>query len=560
MKYKNIRSAYNTLSFKIVTVVILVLAPIISLLIYYNYQSRATLMEQVKITHKNMIQTYMNQVDLQLRNSMGITLDMSLFQSDPLIVASGNTESSAAFAKYRIYTNLQNSLLTNSLIDVFFLYVPLSNTYILAKQNNVSNDELDELKSFVAKNYKKEITSNAYPKSQWLRTRFGKENGLVNISYGNRGIAAGAYTSTDRVMNNTIKKEFKNVQLFFSSAEKLDPTLTKLSHDTYVVSSKSSVADIMLSEILPKFTIFAALPFMQKYYVWISIFFALLVPILFVLLQIIVVNPLRKLTKTMLKIQNGDLSYRVRWRHASNEFEIVHSTFNNMMDEVQNLKINVYEEQIKVQKSQLRNLQLQIKPHFLINSLNMVNNLIDNEDLSSAKRLILNSVEYFRYMVKVDDDFVALNEEIKHVSTYLEIQQIRYNDKFTYSTQINQLIEDMLIPPMLIQNFVENSIKYAITMNKSLNISINIEYFEIDYYPYARITISDTGIGYSPDVLEQINSGKRYKDSLGEHLGISNSVQRLKILYNGKATWNFFNNNGATSEITMPALFDTETE
>jgi two-component system sensor histidine kinase YesM len=231
-----------------------------------------------------------------------------------------------------------------------------------------------------------------------------------------------------------------------------------------------------------------------------------------------------------------------------------------MMDTVQNLKINVYEEQIKVQKSQLRNLQLQINPHFLINSLNMVNNLIQNEDKSTAKQLILYSVDYFRFMAKADNDFVPLYEEINHIKDYLEIQMIRYKDKFTYSIHVNQLIEDMLIPPMLIQNFVENSIKYAIDMNKVIHLSVKVDYFEVDYYPYAKIVISDSGIGYPTDSLERINSGKKLKDSLGDHIGIFNSVQRIKILYHGKGNWKFYNDGGAVSEITLPALFENINE
>jgi two-component system, sensor histidine kinase YesM len=227
-----------------------------------------------------------------------------------------------------------------------------------------------------------------------------------------------------------------------------------------------------------------------------------------------------------------------------------------MMDTVQNLKINVYEEQIKVQKSQLRNLQLQINPHFLINSLNMVNNLLQNEDSATAKKLILHSVDYFRYMTKADNDFVPLYEEINHIKDYLDIQKIRYKDKFTYSINVNKLIEDMLIPPMLIQNFVENSIKYAIDMNKVIHLSVKVEYFEVDYYPYAKIVISDSGIGYPPDRLERLNSGKKPQHSLGGQIGIFNSIQRIKFLYQGKGNWKFYNDGGAVSEIILPALFE----
>lgn len=555
MKFTNIKLIYNSISFKIVIIILIILIPITSLLIYNNYKSRETLLEQVVSTHKNMLQTYTTQIDVQLKNSMSYSIDMELFQNDPNILASSNDDSTLAFAKYRIFNSLQNILLANNLIDSVFLYVSRGDYFIIASQNGVSTSELDKLKKYIVTNSKEELSTNAYPKSKWTFTQLNKENCLINLSYGKKAIVTGAYTSTDRLLSNYIKKDFADVKLLFIPAIKLGIKNANLPLNTSLISSPSTVADILLTEVLPKSTIFASLPFMQKYYIYISIFFILMIPILALLLQVIVVNPLRKLTNSMLRVHNGDLAHRIKLQHSSNEFEIVNATFNEMMDEVQNLKINVYEEQIKSQKSQLRNLQLQIKPHFLINSLNMVNNLIDNENLTSAKELILHSVEYFRYMTKADDDFVPLNEEIKHVSTYLEIQKIRYKDKFTYSININQLIEDMLIPPMLIQSFIENSIKYAIEMNKLLHISINIEYFEVDYYPHARIIISDTGIGYPVDILERLNLGKKITDSFGDHIGVSNSVQRIKILYNSKASWKFYNNGGAISELTLPALF-----
>jgi two-component system sensor histidine kinase YesM len=504
-----------------------------------------------------MLQTYLTQIDAQLKNSMGYSLDMVLFQTDPEILIRSEDESALAFAKNRIYLSLSNRLLSNNMIDAFFLYEKSEDTFIVATQHGVSANELDELKKYVALNYKGSNTANSFPKSNWIFTQLTGKNSLINLSYGNNGTIAGAYTSTDRFLTEFNQEDFTNLKLSFIPSDALEVETSKLQKGTLLITGQSSVANILLIEHLPEEEILKSLPFIQKYIIVISLFLALMLPVLIILMQLIVVNPLHKLTKSMLKIRSGDLKYRIKPdKRSSNEFELVNTTFNTMMDEVQNLKINVYEEQIKVQKSQLRNLQLQIKPHFLINSLNMVHNLIHNENFTTAREMILHSVDYFRYMSKVDDDFVPLNDEIRHVTNYLEIQKIRYIDKFTYSIDVNKLIEDMLVPPMLVQNFVENSIKYAIEMSKVLHISIKVEYFEVDYYPYAKIIISDTGIGYPENVLEKINAGRKIKDSLGEHIGIYNSVQRLKVLYEGKASWKFYNEGGAASEIILPALFE----
>jgi two-component system, sensor histidine kinase YesM len=556
MKVKNSKIIYNSISFKIVFYIIIILTPLISLLIYNIYQTHESLLKQVEGTHKNMLQSYLTQIDTQLKNSMNFTLDMAIFQSDPKILVSERDDTDVVFAKYRIFTSLSNRLLSTNQIDAFFIYVKNGDYFIQATQHGVSSSEINELKEHVRAKSKLISSTNNSPKSTWTLTQIDKHNSLINLSYGNGDIIAGAYTSTDRMKNEFSRKNIIKAKLLFIPPDSLTNEINKQPKDHVVITSKSSVADILLIEVLSKSVILQSLPFIQKYILLVSIFLALMLPLLILLMNVTIVSPLRKLLTSMGRVRIGDLTHRIDPQKSSNEFEIVNSTFNEMMDTVQNLKINIYEEQIKVQKSQLRNLQLQINPHFLINSLNMVNNLIQNEDSATAKKLILYSVDYFRYMAKADNDFVPLYEEINHIKDYLEIQKIRYKDKFTYSINVNKLIEDMLIPPMLIQNFVENSIKYAIDMKKVIHLFVKVEYFEVDYYPYAKIVISDSGIGYPTDSLGRINSGKKPPHSFGGNIGIFNSVQRIKILYQGKGTWKFYNDGGAVSEFNLPALFE----
>ncbi|MFS0778451.1 histidine kinase [Neobacillus sp. 3P2-tot-E-2] len=557
MENKKYRQLYNSISFKIVFYIIIVLTPLISVLIYYNYQTHESLLKQVEDTHRNMLDSYMLQLDSQLKNSMTYSLDMALFHVDPKILVANSDETDIAFAKHRIFMNQTNRLLSNNLIDAFFLYVKGGDYYIIASQNSVSESELSALKGYVITRSKLGSSTASSPKSNWITTRIDKNNGLINMSYGNGDIIAGSYTNTDKLISKYNRKNLTKTKLIFISSDSFNNVIANQQKDHVLITSQSSVANVLLGETLSKAEIEKTLPIVQRYILLVSIIFALMLPVLILLMNMTVVNPLRKLTRSMARVRKGDLTHRMKLQKSSNELEMVNATFNEMMDTVQNLKISIYEEQIKVQKSQLRNLQSQLNPHFLINSLNMVNNLIQTGDLNTAKKLILNSVDFFRFRTKIDNDFVPLIEEINHISDYLEIQKVRYKNKFTYTLEVNRLIEDMLIPPMLIQNFVENSIKYAIEMTRVIHISIRVEYFEVEYYPFAKITITDNGIGYPAKLLEQLNSGMKITDSLGDHIGISNCVQRIKILYDGKGSWKFYNDGGAISELTLPALFDS---
>ena len=560
MAIKKFRFIYNSLFFKVILVILVILLPLITLLIYNNYQARLSLIKQVETTHRNMLQTYVTQLDSQLKISMAYAMDQAVSQNDPKRLLTDIDESEIEIAKYNIYNNLSDKLLSTYMIDTLYVYIKDGDYFISASQYKVDPIEYSALKDLVISFAESNNYTDKTPKSSWIFTEINNTNSLVNFSYENQDIIAGVYINTNRLITKNFHTDSSLSQIkIIPRSSKVDQ-LNNLSEDTKLLSIDSNVAKISMVESLAKADILRSLPFMQKYVQLASIIFILTGPILILLMNIIVMNPLNKLTHTMTSVQSGDLSHRAPSKQTTNEFETVNLVFNEMMDTVQDLKINVYEEKIKLQKSQLRNLQLQIKPHFLINSLNMVNNLITSQELDTATKLILLSVDYFRYLAKADKNFVPLNEEIMHLNNYLEIQKIRYLNRFTYSIRVNKLIEDMLIPPMLIQNFVENSVKYAIQTSNIIDISVNVEYFEIDFYPYAKITISDTGIGYPPEILEPLNSGIKINNRTGSHIGIFNSVQRIKLLYEGKASWKFYNNNGAISELILPALFENNEE
>lgn len=553
MNSKEFKERLNSISFKLVILICFMFCPLVILTIHNNFQTREALSEQVNGIHKNMLQSYQLQIDIQLKNSMTSALEMVLFESDTISLSSSTDESTIAFAKAEVYNTLSHQLLTNNLIDA--LYVESKGHYIAAVQANVPTKELDKVKQFVATYLTGEPLTNVSPKSVWVFTQLDSKDALINITYGSNGIIAGAYVRMDRLISN-----FKttNSKLLILPTDSVDEKRSLLPPDNLLITTPSSITTIQLAEVIPKSEIFNFLPFVQRYFLQFSISLAFLLPVFLWLMKRLVIDPLQRITKAMRQIRKGNMAYRIPINRASNEFQIVNHTFNEMMDEVKDLKISMYEEQIKLQKSQLRNLQMQIKPHFLINSLNMIQNLIDNEKLASAKQMIFFSVRYFRYMTKADENFVVLNDEIMHISNYLEIQKIRYKERFTYNIDINKLIEDMLIPPLLIQNFVENSIKYAIEMSKLLHISITVEYLEMDYYPYAKITVSDTGVGYPPGILSQLNAGEKIAGLMGDHIGIFNSVQRIKVLYGQNASWRFYNQQGANAELIIPAWFENQ--
>ena len=558
MKKIHIRQSMNAISFKLVFLILLTVVPMAGLAIYNNNQSREVLLDQVENTRRNMLDTYVAQIDNQMTTALSYIINMGIYETDPQEIAIKRDSSAYQFAKVRLSTDMSEKLLVNNYMDGFFVFVKDredETTFI-----NSVNWQHTTLKGNILETHVRQvIDEQSYTHAVWQPCTIAGNPYLIAMTGSGDNVWAGAYVSLESLISHLNTEDVPGSLLQLIPTDELTSFARALPENMQCVSSMLKYSDMALTETFSRDEIMRSLPFMQKYTLLITGIIVILFILLIVFIRRLTTKPLLNLSTAMKHIQNGNLDYRIPLTHSSTEVELVNKTFNQMVSQVQDLKIGIYEEQLKVQKSQLRNLQMQIKPHFLINSLNMVYNLIETHQTALACRLIQCSIDYFRYMVKVDKDMVALNDEVDHIKAYLNIQSIRYEKHFSYDIQVEPLIDDMLLPPVMLQTFVENSIKYALSFTEQLHIRIRITSFEKDYFPYARIVIADNGRGYPEEELESLNTGVKIIKKDGSHTGIRNTVQRLKILFGEKAVCRFYNEGGAVTEVIMPATFP-ETE
>ena len=161
---------------------------------------------------------------------------------------------------------------------------------------------------------------------------------------------------------------------------------------------------------------------------------------------------------------------------------------------------------------------------------------------------------YLRALFRGGMEPIPLKEELDVIDNYLAIQHIRYGGKYTYHISRQDGLEDIPIPPFIILTMVENSIKHNLTPDGGLDISLEIKRTEKEDESDLDITIDDSGGGFSPSALEQLNQGKRLQRQNGRGIGIWNTLQRIRIIYGGKASVHFSNNplGGARVEIRIP--------
>ena len=212
-------------------------------------------------------------------------------------------------------------------------------------------------------------------------------------------------------------------------------------------------------------------------------------------------------------------------------------TFNDMVSQIWNDRILIYEEKLENQKLGIQNLHSQIDPHFFSNTLNLIYNLIaiNRKDIAQKCLVLLSS--YYRFMCNLDRKLISLKKEIDFISNYLEIMKLRFPDKLDIQLSVDKTLEQLQIPPMLLQPLVENSIKYGfVNRSQKFHLVLSAQVEEDS----AVLFVEDSGRGF-PDAFRG-NFDQNHAFTVPDnpesdnHVGIRNIYQRLLMYYGENAS------------------------
>ena len=299
-----------------------------------------------------------------------------------------------------------------------------------------------------------------------------------------------------------------------------------------VIRTENKYADFSLIQVISRSTIKNNFSGMTQILSWSMILVLLAIPVILYVLRRWMIVPLNQLSSAMKRIEHGDTEFRITEKSAGSEFEQINKNFNRMLDEMSELKIDVYEQQLEKEKIRRCFLSQQIQPHFILNAMNILYSY-EQDEYPLIPKMILCLSQYFRYIVNANTDFVELKNEMLHIRNYFEIQRARYPEEFFAIVEWDEELDNCLIPPLLIQNFVENAIKHSLMIGNSIDIFVIAKKMGDEKI---QIFVADTGKGISDEILEKIKrfrETKQYQDGLG--VGIQNAIERLEVLYEGKA-------------------------
>lgn len=179
--------------------------------------------------------------------------------------------------------------------------------------------------------------------------------------------------------------------------------------------------------------------------------------------------------------------------------------------------------------AQLKMLRYQLNPHFLFNTLNAINSLVGIEEPKRAQEMIVRLSQFLRYSLDNNPEMkIPLEREIEALMLYLEIEKTRFGERLKLDFQIDDDTKSALIPSLLLQPLIENSMKYAIAKSE------NGGEIRLRAHLYVKILVlelSDTGTG------EKVQSSKMQSGS-GRGIGLRNTVDRLKAFYGSEFSFN----------------------
>jgi two-component system sensor histidine kinase YesM len=206
------------------------------------------------------------------------------------------------------------------------------------------------------------------------------------------------------------------------------------------------------------------------------------------------------------------------------EISILQFSFNRLMDRIQTLIHENEKQQKEKREALLQALQMQIHPHFLYNTLDMIYWMAKKHKAESISKLVTALGRFFRFTLNAGQEWTLLGKELEHVENYLQIQSFRYRDKLYYEIEIDPEVTYVRVMPLILQPLVENALEHGISKSQDGG-KVRIKAFRSE--EKVLIVISNTGRQVD---LEHVRFLLQNAAS-NAHVGLRNVQQRIQTAF-----------------------------
>jgi len=275
--------------------------------------------------------------------------------------------------------------------------------------------------------------------------------------------------------------------------------------------------------------------------------------VLYMMFSIRMSEPTRKLKAAMEEVEQGNLDIRVNL-DSNDEMEYVADGFNKMAERLTDYINQVYVAQICQKDAELNALKMQIQPHYLYNSLDVIRMTALDQDDQKTAELLESLAKQLRYVMGAQSDRVRLKDEIEAIREYFVLMKVRYEGRISLMIYLKDEDRMLLVPKLLLQPMVENAVRHGLRDKPGPGVvAIRVE----RKADHLEIVVMDDGVGMEQDVLESI------EDFLENHqvgaidsddpvsVGMKNVYDRIKLNCGAEYGYTIQSRKGMGTVITL---------
>jgi sensor histidine kinase YesM len=211
---------------------------------------------------------------------------------------------------------------------------------------------------------------------------------------------------------------------------------------------------------------------------------------------------------------------------TGDEFEIFANQYNIMLDRL-NLLMKRNAELSNIRRiKEIKQLQAQFNPHFIFNILETLRYTIVM-DQKKAQDIIITLSSLLRYSIKNDENDVLFMEDLTYIEDYLKLHKIRFEDRLNYTIEVSEDVKNAVVPKLLLQAIIENSIKYGYMTKEHLDIKVSGKIVD----NHLIFNVKDNGTGMTKEQLDSVQDILNSTNNTTKHIGLYNVHRRLVLLY-----------------------------
>ncbi|MBB3114167.1 two-component system sensor histidine kinase YesM [Paenibacillus phyllosphaerae] len=252
-------------------------------------------------------------------------------------------------------------------------------------------------------------------------------------------------------------------------------------------------------------------------------------------------KPIKKLLVAIQLTGAGDFNTKIK-EHSQFEFRILIKKFNQMNERIQGLIKENYESTLREKEAEIMALNLQLNPHFLYNTLNIINWMAIDRDEKEISKMIVSLSTMLQFTVNNKQEIVPLRDDLEWLRSYTHIMENRYDGVFKVVYELDDIPGDCKVPKLFLQPIVENAIIHGFeSLEQGGFIRISGEHDG----ERLRFVVHDNGKGMSALQVQSLLASER------AGIGVQNVAKRIRLLYGDAAKLDIKSEEGTGTAVTI---------